>query len=148
MFANATTEQITQLKDIIEQLDRGARPTESNRRESPRIKIRSALDAVLLSMTGQPSLTVYSRNLSRSGIAFLSRRPFTVGERLAIPFNIPGKPYKLVLTTTTFSRYVRSGMYEVGARFLECIPDTRGRDRIPPHWLPAAPVRPVAVAAK
>lgn len=138
MFSSTTSEQLQQLQEIVEQLDRGIRtPATGNRHSAPRMNIRSDMSLILLGSTGLPSLTVYSRNVSRSGIAFISRRPFAVGERVAITFGLPGQPHKLVLMVTTFSRYVRSGVHEVGGHFLEAVPDTKGRDRIPEHWLPA-----------
>jgi hypothetical protein len=150
VFANATNDQLSQIQDILQQLDRAPVTNgDANRRRADRLKIRSEMVVTVLSATGLPSVKIFSRNLSKSGIGFISKRPFNKGENVAVSFEMPNQPAKLVLARTTFSRYVRAGVYEMGAEFLECIADTKGVDRIPPHWLPSAThPKPSMAAAK
>ncbi len=103
---------------------------------------------IVLSDRGLPSVKIFSRNLSKSGIGFICRRPFNKEERIAVSFEMPGQPAKLVLARTTFSRYVRGGVYEMGAEFIECVTDSNAEDRIPTHWLNAALQARLILAAK
>jgi hypothetical protein len=150
VFSNVSNDQLTQIQDILQQLDRApVTNADANRRRAERLKIRSEMAVIVLAATGLPSIKIFSRNLSKSGIGFISRRPFNKEERVAVSFELPGQPAKLVLARTTFSRYVRGGVYEMGAEFIECITDTKGADRIPAHWLPsAAHPKPSMAAAK
>jgi hypothetical protein len=59
---------------------------------------------------------------------------FKPNERLALSFQLPGHPPKIVLAQITFARYLRDALYESGARFLEAIADTAGLENIPAHW--------------
>ncbi len=140
MFANATAEQLFQLEQIIEHLDCASIvPPFNNRRAAPRMKIRTPMTAILLASAGLPSIVLFSRNLSRSGIGFISRRPFSPGDQIGLSIHLPNQPHKLLLTKITFARYVRAGVYEIGATFIECIADFPGKNRIPHHWIPAVP---------
>lgn len=139
MFGTASSEQLVQIKEIIAQLDHLAAARKvDNRRRADRVAIRSAMSAILLSEMSTTEVKIYSRNLSTSGIGFVSRRPFKTAERVAIPFEVNGNPGKLVLAKISFCRYIRAGMYTVGAEFIEAIADNHGRNRIPEHWMPGA----------
>jgi hypothetical protein len=124
-----------QIHAILESLDRSSPSISSlNRRTAPRMPVRMGIPATILGDTNVTPLRIYTRNISRSGVAFLSRRSFKPGERLALTFHLPGQSPKLVLAQVTFTRYVRQALYESGARFLDAVPDTPGPDRIPSHW--------------
>jgi hypothetical protein len=139
VIANVSAEQLAQLQDIIKQLDRvAALGDDSKRRRSVRMNIRMPLTALVLVTVGQPSIHIFSRNISTCGIGFVSRRPFKIGEPIAISIRLGEQPSKLVLTKTTFCRYLRSGLYEMGGEFVESILDSTGKDRIPSRWLPSA----------
>jgi hypothetical protein len=125
-----------QIHSILESLDRVLKEPGENRRGAPRIPVRMGLAATVLGGPALAPMRIYTRNVSRSGIAFLSRRLFAPGERLAIAFHLPNQPAKLVLAQVTFGRYVRQALYESGARFVESIPDVGGPDRFPAHWNP------------
>ena len=142
MPPTATSEQLTHVRDILAQLDRQPEPSQANRRKKPRINIRMALTMTALSATSRPTIQVFSRNISTAGIGFVGRRPFKSGEYLALEFQIPDHPAKLVLTQVTFCRYVKSAIYEVGVAFIEAITlDGSLVDPIPPHWMQIADPR-------
>lgn len=132
-----TLEQMNQIHAILESLDRGIKEAADNRRAAPRINVRLGLMATPLVPGPTPaSMRVYTRNLSRSGVAFVSRKLFKRGERVALSFKLQGQPAKLVLAEVTFCRYVRNALYEAGAQFVESIADSGCEDRIPGHWMP------------
>jgi hypothetical protein len=137
VFASATTEQIERIEEILRLLDAQTAETGSNRRRAKRINIHATLAATVLCENGDATLQVYTRNISTSGIGFVSRRLCKKGERLALTFDLPGKPPKLVLAKVTFCRYVRAGLYDAGAEFMECV---AGTGRIPGHWFPSLPL--------
>lgn len=141
MFANATTEQIARIEEILRLLDQQRIDASANRRRAQRVNIHAALTAMVLAESGgDATLKIYSRNISTSGIGFVSRRMCKKGERLALSFDLPGKPHKLVLAKVTFCRYVRAGLYDAGAEFIECISGEIGRKGIPGHWMPSIPL--------
>ena len=113
-----------------------------NRRRIPRVALRIQLGVTILGAITPTTVDVMTRNISASGLGFVSRRMFSFEERLAIVLRIPKVPPKLILSRITFSRYISVGWYESGAEFLECISDTRtanqGMPRIPNHWLLAS----------
>jgi hypothetical protein len=131
---NLSNDQVSRVEDILRQLDQapGSKPSK-NRRRAARINIRTSLEATVLCNTGNLRVTIYTRNISTAGIGFVGRRVWKVGERVALSFNLPEKPVKLVLCKITFCRYVRSGLYEAGAQFLECrvSPDD---GKVPSEW--------------
>jgi len=139
VFLTATNEQLERVEAILQQLDHFPGPeTATNRRRSSRVNIHAAMSATIISESGEGKLQLFSRNISTSGIGFVSRRPCKSGERLAILFELPAKPPKLVLAKITFCRYVRAGLYDAGAEFLDCV--SAVANRIPPHWHALAPL--------
>jgi hypothetical protein len=134
LLRNATNDQLSRIDEILRQLDQSV-PTkeQENRRRSPRIIIHTTLDTYVLSPGGNLGIQIFTRNISTSGIGFVSRRFCKVGENIALSFILPDRSPKLVLAHITFSRYVRAGLYEAGAEFAECISGEGERD-IPPHW--------------
>lgn len=135
MSNTATVEQLAQVQEILAQLDRQSRPDQTNRRKTARLTVRMPLDMIVLSNSAHPTLEVFTRNISTAGIGFVSRRLFKNGEYLTLEFSIPGSPPKLVLTHVTFCRYIKAGLYEVGAAFIEAVAVNPALiDPIPPHW--------------
>lgn len=142
MFANISNEQLVQIQEILARLDRGPlQSLSTNRRRAQRINLRTAMMAIVFHTTGPQEVKIFTRNISTSGVGFISRRPFKPEERVVIPFEVPGQTGKLVLAKLTFARYIPGGVYDAGAEFIECIPDPGGPDRIPEHWISGAPVR-------
>jgi hypothetical protein len=128
-----TVDQLAQIAEIIQHLDRSPARPGANRRRQPRANVRATMSAILLSEERQSTVRIFTRNLSTSGIAFVSRRPFKPGEKFALSFAIPDAMSKLVLTNVTFVRYARGGMYEMGAEFVECVERTDAS--LPPRWI-------------
>src|SRR6185312_379845 len=143
----ATQEQIAKIQDILQQMDEHLQKPASENRRAPRLNVRAAMTVMLLSSAGPTPVQVFSRNLSVSGIAFVSRRMFAKEERVAVMLKIPKLPAKLILSRITFGRYVNNGLYEMGAEFLECISDPRGQGTIPKQWLLTAVLQPKAPPA-
>jgi hypothetical protein len=134
----SSNEQLAKVQAILRQLDKSQGERPDNRRRTKRLSIRLPLSAILLANGNLTSVPIYTRNLSVSGIGFMSRRPFKALERIAIRLNIQTLPPRLILAQVTFGRYVSSALYEVGAEFIECVKDG-GETQIPSHWL-IAPV--------
>ena len=136
-----TTEQRTRIEEILRTLDQFPVPKELiNRRHSPRLKVRTSLTSYLLAVPGYPAIQIHTRNICTSGIGFVSRRPFRRGEFLAVELYMLPHLSKLILCETTFSRYVRDGMYDIGCVFQESIRREEiearyTRERIPPAWV-------------
>ena len=132
-------EQLDKITDIIAQLDEQLLEADKeNRRHQPRVAMRTQMTIILLSGINPAPVTVFSRNISSSGMGFVCRRMFRAEERIAIPLRVTKLPAKLVLARTTFGRYIGAGFYEMGTEFLECVSDARGESgisRIPNHWL-------------
>lgn len=142
MLVTASSEHLAQIKEILRQLDAapGAKDVQ-NRRRAKRLKICVEIEGFILGATTDASIRVFTRNISTSGLAFVCRRPFKSGERVAFSFHVPGQTPKLVLAKVSFVRYIRSGIYEMGAEFLESINDANDMHRIPHHWHAAAKSR-------
>lgn len=140
--AELTQDQKTRIEEILRILDQNPASAElENRRQSVRVKVRTNLTTRVLSTPGHPTLPIHTRNISTSGIGFVTRRPFRKGELVAIELYLVSKLSKLILAETTFSRYVRDGLYEVGCRFREAISREeaeRGMEGIPRRWVEAA----------
>jgi hypothetical protein len=133
--ANApTVDQVGQIHAILESLDKlSAQRETENRRRSQRLTVRLGLSATVLGGPAGAPMRIYTRNLSRSGMGFVSRRLFRKEERLAVLLKVQGQG-KLVLAEITFCRYVRRGLYESGARFLEAVKEGEGEGQVPAHW--------------
>jgi hypothetical protein len=144
-----TSEQRNKIEEILRQLEqRQGSKEQVNRRGAPRTPLRASLTAHLISLPGHPTLPIHTRNISTSGIGFVCRRPFKKGELIAVEVYLVPHLAKMVLAETTFSRYVRDGMYEVGCAFRDSISRTDllaryTREKVPTDWidkaLPAGP---------
>jgi hypothetical protein len=146
VFANASSSQLARIDAILGQLDQSQGPnSNANRRRAQRMNIRTEMRAQVLSEISDATLSIFTRNLSTSGIGFVCRRMCKVGERLALTFELPGKPRKLVLAKITFCRYVPGGLYDAGAEFIECVAAKGSHDRVPLHWMHMATIQPTLI---
>lgn len=100
--------------------------------------VRMSLPVMLLGQAGMPSVPMHTRNISTSGIGFLSKRVFKKGEVIGVHLLAGHRISKLMLCRVTFCRYVRSGLHEVGAEFVEARPVFGGVPRIPTTWIEQA----------
>jgi len=129
-------EQLARVNCIVDQLDEHLQlPQEANRRKLERVRARFPVQVMILSGAAPVPLEVYTRNLSLSGIGLMSRRLFQSEERIALLLKIPGRPAKLVFARVTFARYLRGGLYEVGAEFLERSSGSAREGEIPAQWI-------------
>lgn len=135
---SVTQEQLGKVNDILQQLDERLQNPATENRRAPRVAVRLPMTVILLSATAPSPIGVFSRNISQSGLGFVSRRLFSREERIAISLHIPKLPSKLIFARVTFGRYVSAGLYEMGAEFLESVSDPKGEAHIPSHWLTAA----------
>ena len=134
-----STETINKIEEILTILDQQPQAEAANRRKKIRVNARLVVDTTLLSTTTRCEMTVFTRNLSTSGVGFVCRRLFKQGELIVLPFKTKNLPPKLVLASVTFCRYIKGGMYEAGAEFLEsCDVNPHLKDNIPPHWIQMA----------
>ena len=140
-FATVTSDQKAKIAEILKLLDQIPVPASiENRRGASRVRARMPIDVFLLTVRGVPTLTVHTRNISTRGIGFVSRRAFKMGELVVFDVNIVPAVAKLVLARITFARYVRDGLYEIGAEFEESVvrddPDKPcPSNNLPAHWL-------------
>jgi hypothetical protein len=128
-------EQLSKIQLLVQQLD-GTHPPQDveNRRHSPRLTMRVPLALILLSVPQPTPLPIYSRNLSVSGIGFIVRRFIEPRERIAVRLNFKGIAPTMILAQVTFCRYVKAGLYDAGAEFIEAVKESAAF-RIPNHWM-------------
>jgi hypothetical protein len=138
----ATHEQLARVQSILLHLDARQKHAHDNRRRAPRVIVQMPLAVVVLGVVNPAPVQIYSRNLSVSGIGFVSRRLFKPAERIVVYLRAEKLPSKLLLARITFGRYAGGGYYEMGAEFLESVPD-KGHTRIPDHWLLSGGTAPV-----
>jgi hypothetical protein len=134
----ATSEQEEKLRQILTHLDERLGQTDAENRQRMRLPLRMTLTVTVLSGIAPAPVEIFTRNISASGLGFVSRRLFHRNERLVISLRIPNLPGKMLLARVTFGRYVQGGIYEMGSEFLESVADPRGTAQIPNHWLAGA----------
>ena len=134
-----TQENLLKLKDILQQLDERVTATDvKNRRGAQRIAIHTELSVLLLTGMTPSTVEAFSRNISVSGIGFVSKRMFRRDEYISVPLRFANLPGKLILAKITFGRYLRAGLYEMGAEFHETVSNAKGNARLPDHWITLA----------
>ena len=74
---NVSQDHLAKVQEIFRQLDEHLQTPKSDNRRAPRINVRSPMTVSLLSGAGAVPVEIFSRNLSVSGIGFVSRRMFT-----------------------------------------------------------------------
>lgn len=60
-------------------------------------------------------ITGRTRNLSRGGFSFMSKRMFSAREPVELEVELPGRPITYITGAVCFCRYVAKGYYETGA---------------------------------
>jgi len=121
MITGISAEQFAVVAEVMQHLDRSPPSARANRRKAQRIDVRTTMSAFLLNHENHPSVRIFTRNISTSGLGFVSRRPFKLGESIAIPLKWPNDERKIIVAKITFVRYVRRGMYEMGAEFQQAV---------------------------
>jgi len=139
--AIATAEDRKKVSKIMKGIDRLSEPKQENRRRRDRVELQATLQVTLLINAALPQIRIMTRDLSIAGMGFLSRRPFQLGELVAIHLKVDGFRGKLILSRTIFCQYSRAGMHQVGVEFVAALPCKEGKEdeaRIPPAWLTKA----------
>ncbi|MGN6366746.1 MAG: PilZ domain-containing protein [Phycisphaerae bacterium] len=121
MFRDLSADQQAVLSEVLLHLDKMPPSPRANRRRAIRHGLRTTMEAILVGEEQNPRIRIFTRNISTSGIGFVSRRPFKQGEKIAFGFQCAGEERKIILAKVTFVRYVRRGMYEMGAEFTDAM---------------------------
>ena len=133
-----TQQEIACLQQIIAQLDAQSPDTPEDRRVHPRVDFNHPMWLNIPSESGCPWVHVYSRNLSTSGLSFLTRHLFYTGQHLIIAHELAEFSPMLVLCRVCFCRSIDLGVMEVGLAFVSALADPAGRRQIPADWLARA----------
>ena len=128
-------DEIHRVQQIIARLDAKPISAQADRREHPRIDFNHPLWLNLPTEPGKPWVHIFSRNLSTSGLAFLSRKIFYVGQHLVISHELMESCSQLVLARVCFCRSVTAGIQEVGLTFAVTQKDPDKLRNIPVPWL-------------
>lgn len=134
-----THKQIFDITSILENIEEEpSSKKDKERRRAPRMPLHTPLHVTILTGNLGPTpcvVNVVSRSISASGIGFVGRRMLRQNERVAIAVHLPQVPARLILGRIAFCRYLKAGLYEMGAEFLATVPDPTRRGEIPRHWL-------------
>lgn len=86
------------------------------RRRHPRYSFRAScvVRFVAPGTTQIISATGRTRNLSRSGLAILVKRVFSIGDPLEVEIQLPGQPVMYMGGLVQFVRYAGRGYHEIG----------------------------------
>jgi hypothetical protein len=127
--------EIERMQQLIARLDAQPLGPGADRREHPRIDFNHPLWLHLPTEPGRPWVHIYSRNLSTSGLSFLSRKLVYTGQHLVISHELAEKESQLVLAQVCFCRSIEMGIMEVGLTFKAAEPDPERKRNIPPKWM-------------
>ena len=133
-MSEANAKMQAKILAILSSLDDASIAPNENRRNKSRMPFRHDIAIVSLGGTDEEKFTIHTRNISTSGVGFLSRRPFEKGERFVLPIRIAGAKDKVVLCRVTFSRYISAGLYGVGAEFEKSAANPSADLVIPADW--------------
>ncbi len=130
-----TQQEIEHLQQVIAKLDAQAPTEDADRRVHPRIDFCHPMWLNMPGEPGRPWVHVYSRNLSTSGLGFLTRNLFYTGQHLVIAHELNEFTPMLVLCRVCFCRPIDMGILEVGLAFVSARPDPHAVREIPAEWL-------------
>jgi hypothetical protein len=109
----------------------------SNRRTDGRGHLRLELIVTLLAHSAQPQMRIDTKDITSTGMGFISRRYFPVNEYFAVLMRFANGPGKLILCRTAFCRPAKPGMHHTGAEFIQAITPTAS-GKFPPRWIELA----------
>jgi hypothetical protein len=130
VFRDLPASQLAALTDVMHHLDKAPPSPRANRRKSVRHALHTTLDAILLNNEEKPQIKIFTRNISTAGLGFVCRRPFKMGERIAFYLQCLREERKIVVAQVTFVRYVRRGMYEMGAEFIQTVRESEATEAL------------------
>ena len=128
-------DEVDRVEQLIEHLDAQPLSSAACRREHPRIDFRHPLWLNLPTEPGRPWIHIYSRNLSTSGLAFLSKKLFYVEQHLILSHEFMESCPQLVLGRVCFCRTVDRNIQEIGLNFVVSQKDPEKLRKIPTTWL-------------
>ena len=125
MFRDLSATQLAVITDVIQHLDKvlpGSSQRESGSRQigSPRLADDAWRQFSSIAMKTS-RFRIFTRNISTAGVGFVSRRPFRLGDRIAFVLGSLREERKIIVAQVTFVRYVRRGMHEMGAEFIQAV---------------------------
>ena len=105
---------------LLRRLDAAEKETDNSARRSARCRLRGELLVATVPPSSFPATTYYVRlrNISRHGVAFLSRTAMTPGTLLTI--NLPIGPESSIVkkrATVRRCRHIEGMIHEIGAEF-------------------------------
>ena len=127
-------EELDRVKQVIAELDAQPPGAAADRRVYPRIDFTHTMWLNLPDDPAVPWVHVLSRNLSTSGLAFVSRRSFALGSFAVVLHHLSEKNNQLALACVKFCRQVDSTLFETGLEFRAAINDPKNERAIPAHW--------------
>jgi hypothetical protein len=130
-----TRVEIEHLGHLIARLDAQSPGEYDDRRVHPRIDFSHPMWLNLPTQNGSPWIHVYSRNLSTSGLGFLTRALFYKNQHLVISHELNENVPLLVLCRVCYCRTIDLGIQEVGLTFVEVRADPERKREIPTGWL-------------
>ncbi|HUO07528.1 MAG TPA: PilZ domain-containing protein [Phycisphaerae bacterium] len=123
-YAGFSSERSAVVADLLRELAIGPAPSGAEKRGAPRKRAERAFAAVLLDEPSQPRVAIVTRDISISGVGFISRRHFRDGERFAIGIEGFGGEGKILVARVAWSRYLSKGMSLMGAAFLQAVKES------------------------
>jgi hypothetical protein len=133
-----SAEELQQVNQIFQALDQLRDNAPHEKRLCPRYNFPTAHAMMVTSLPGKTHCKVFPRDISRSGIGFLSRRSFKVGELFVVVLSHTLGTERALLSRAVFCRYTSQSMYEIGAAFESTIVAPAGKSEIPPAWVERA----------
>ncbi len=130
-----SAQELHQVDQIFKALDQLRDATGHEKRGAQRGIFATAQGMILTSLPARTRHKMFPRDVSRSGIGFLSRRPFKPSERFVITLPHPSGIERVLLCKTVFCRYTSKSMHEIGAMFEATITAPRGKGKIPIEWV-------------
>jgi hypothetical protein len=127
-------EELDRVKQVIAELDSIPPGAAADRRVFPRIDFTHTMWLNLPDDPASPWVHILSRNLSTSGLAFVSRRSFALGSFVVLSHHLSEKHNQLALASVKFCRHVDSTLHETGLEFRAAVNDPKNARIIPPHW--------------
>lgn len=131
-----TAEELQYVQTLLANLDAapGLPGDATERRHHPRFDFKQPIWLNLPLEPGRPWMHVFSRNLSTSGLAFITRDPLARSARVVIAHHFAESVPQLVLCRVNFCRPIAPGYCEVGVVFETAVPDPQERREIPAAW--------------
>ena len=107
-----------ELSQLLDEMDRQSETPRLTKRKHERIAFRCMGLVVMVDQNGFLSkLAVPTRNISCGGVAFLHRAMIHVGSPCQVRIRAPGNRWLKTSGQVVRSRYIRTGICEIGLKF-------------------------------